>query len=82
MSKKSGIEAGKSNRRRRVIKGCGLLIVLVSIGLVSLDFYLKKAVPDKLEQLMFNNGRRDEVGGFEYSILNMDIELHDRSDMP
>ena len=77
MSKKSGAEAGKSNWRRRVLKGCGWLIVLVSIGLVSLDFYLKKAVPDKLEQLMFDNGWRVEVGGFNYSILNMDIELHD-----
>ena len=77
MSKKSGIQAGKSNRRYRVLKGCSLLIVLVSIGLVSLDFYLKKAVPDKLEQLMFDNGWRVEVGGFEYSILNMYIGLYD-----
>ena len=58
MSKKSGIQAGKSNWRCRVLKGCSLLLVLVSIGLVSLDFYLKKAVPDKLEQLMFDNGWR------------------------
>lgn len=77
MSIKSGIKADKSNWRRRVIKGCGFLIVLVSIGLVSLDFYLKKAVPDKLEKLMFDNGWHVEVGGFKYSILNMEIELQD-----
>ncbi len=77
MSEKLAIEASKSNWLGRLLKVCGLLILLALIGFVSLDYYLKSAVPDKLEQLMADRGWRVEVGGFDYSILNMNAEFRD-----
>ena len=76
MSEELGIESNKSKWPRRLFMGGALLMVLALIGLVSLDYYLKRAIPDKLEQLMADNGWRVEVGGFDYSILNMDVELY------
>lgn len=77
MSDELTIENSKSLWPRRLFMGCALLVVLIAIGLVSLDFFLKRAITEKIEDELANNGWQVELGKFDYSILNMEVEFHD-----
>tara|TARA_B100001971_G_C18209858_1_gene549978 strand:- start:155 stop:1006 length:852 start_codon:yes stop_codon:yes gene_type:complete len=70
-------ENTKSPGPRRVLLGCGLLVVLVVVGLMALDLIIKRVIADKIGDELAKKGWQVEVGKFDYSLWSKEIEIHD-----
>ena len=62
--------------------GCGSLIVLALVGVLLLNWGVKRLVVGKIESGLESQGWRANVGDFVYSIANKEVEIRDLTGVP
>ena len=62
--------------------GCGSLIVLALVGVLLLNWGVKRLVVGKIESGLESQGWRANVGDFDYSIANKEVEIRNFTGVP
>ena len=62
--------------------GCGSLLVLALVGVFLLNWGVKRLVVGKIESGLESQGWRADVGDFDYSIANKEVEIRDFTGVP
>ena len=62
--------------------GCGSLIALGLVGVLLLNWGVKRLVVGKIESGLESQGWRANVGDFDYSIANKEVEIRDFTGVP
>lgn len=62
--------------------GCGGVIVLSLIGLIALNWGIKRVIVGKIETGLEAKGWKAEIGGFDYSIASKEVKLRDFVGVP
>ena len=74
--------SGGSNLTRLLGVGCGSLIALVLVGALLLNWGVKRLVVGKIESGLEAQGWSAEVGDFDYSIANKEVEIRNFTGVP
>ena len=82
MNESTPQEGQKSPWPRRLAMGCGGILVLGLVGLFVLNLIAKRVIAGKIEDEIAKNGWEANVGEFDYSLRNKEIEIHDFKGMP
>ena len=77
MNESTPQEGQKSPWPRRLAMGCGGILVLGLVGLFALNLIAKRVIAGKIEDEIAKNGWEANVGEFDYSLRNKEIEIHD-----
>jgi len=70
-------ENAKPPGSRRIFRCCGLMVIFVAVGLVALDLIVRRVIADKIGDELGRKGWQVEVGEFDYSLWNKEIEIRD-----
>ena len=62
--------------------GCGSLIALALVGVLLLNWGVKRLVVGKIESELESQGWRADVGDFNYSIANKEVEIRNFTGVP
>ena len=62
--------------------GCGSLIALALVGVLLLNWGVKRLVVGKIESGLESQGWRANVGDFDYSIANKEVEIRNFTGVP
>ena len=62
--------------------GCGSLIALALVGVLLLNWGVKRLVVGKIESGLESQGWRADVGDFDYSIANKEVEIRNFTGVP
>tara|TARA_B100001250_G_C19765172_1_gene774403 strand:+ start:475 stop:1326 length:852 start_codon:yes stop_codon:yes gene_type:complete len=62
--------------------GCGSLIALALVGVLLLNWGVKRLVVGKIESELESQGWRADVGDFDYSIANKEVEIRNFTGVP
>ena len=72
----------KSPWPKRLAIGCVTLPVLLLVGVFAVNLLVKKMVSDRIEDELVKNGWKAELGGFDYSLWDKEVEIYDFSGVP
>lgn len=72
----------KSPWPRRLAVGCGGLVLFLVVGLFALNLIAKKVIAGKIEDEIAKNGWQADVGEFDYSIRNKEVEIREFKGVP
>ena len=67
---------------KRLGIGCGSLIALALVGVLLLNWGVKRLVVGKIESGLESQGWRADVGDFDYSIANKEVEIRNFTGVP
>ncbi|SVD23857.1 uncharacterized protein METZ01_LOCUS376711, partial [marine metagenome] len=72
----------KSPWPKRLAIGCVALLILLLVSVFTANLIVKKMVADRIEDELVKNGWQADLGGFDYSLWDKEVEIYDFSGVP
>jgi len=67
---------------KRLAIGCVALLILLLVSVFTANLIVKKMVADRIENELVKNGWQADLGGFDYSLWDKEVEIYGFSGVP